>query len=76
MSIFSGGLFTQRLLETGANSKQAFILTCTNFERARAPFDAHSVSAHGESWQRLLQNTSWSPDGDVEAAGSHMHYMD
>ena len=32
--------FTRRLLETGAYSRQAFIFTCTIFERARAPFDA------------------------------------
>ena len=39
-SIFFGGPFTRRLLETGAYSRQAFIFTCTIFERARAPFDA------------------------------------
>ena len=73
-SIFFGGLFTRRLLETAADSRLAFIFTCTNFARTRAPFDAHSVSAHGESWQRLLQNTSRAPDGEAEAAGSHyMH---
>ena len=64
---FFGGLFTWRLLETGANSRQAFIFTCTNFACARAPFDAHSVSAHGESWQK----TSRAPDGETKVAGSH-----
>ena len=73
-SIFFGGPFTRRLLETGANSRQAFIFTCANFARARAPFDAHSISAHGKSWQLLLQKTSRAPDGEAEAAGSHyMH---
>ena len=66
---FFGGLFTWRLLETGASSRQAFIFTCTNFTCARVPFDSHSVSAHGESWQRLLQKTS--QDGEADAAGSH-----
>ena len=67
---FFGGLFTWRLLETGANSRQAFILTCTNFARARAPFDAHSINAHGESWQK----TSRAPNREADAAGSHyMH---
>ena len=54
---------------TGANSRQAFIFTCTNLARARAPFDAHSVSAHGESWR--AHQTSRAPDGEDEAAGSH-----
>ena len=73
-SIFSGGLFTRRLLETGDNSRQAIIFTCTNFARTRATFDTHNVSAHDDSWQRLLQKTSRAPDGEAEAAGSHyMH---
>ena len=41
------------------------------FARARAPFDTHSVSVHGESWQRLLKKTSRAPDGEAVAAGSH-----
>ena len=53
---FFGGQFTQRLLETGANLRQVFIFTCTNF--AHFPFDAHNVSAHGESWQRLLRGST------------------
>ena len=64
VSIFSQRpiLFTRRLLEIGANWRQAFILTCTNF--------AHSISAHGESWQK----TSRAPDTEAKAVGSHyMH---
>ena len=41
---FFGSLFTRSLLETGANSRQEFISTRTNFVSIRAPFDAHSLA--------------------------------
>ena len=37
-------------METGANSRQAFIFTCTNFASARAPFDAHTLASRGSDY--------------------------
>ena len=68
-SIFFGSLFTRRLLETGANSRQAFIFTCTNFVHARVPFDAHGASAPDGKAKDFT-----ALDGEAKAAGSHYMY--
>ena len=48
-----GGPFTRRLLETGAYSRRLF--SHVQFSNALVLHLTHSVSADGESWQRLLR---------------------